>query len=358
MPPILRFLAYRLISIPITLLIVTMVLYGFVMLTPPEVRATLYYSGGVNLDKMTDEQIRRLNDRIITQFHLAGPYPVQYGTWALNLLRGDWGYSPVHREDVLAALLRRSPVTAELAVYSILLFIPLGLISGVRAGAHKDARIDTRFRAGAFVAISLPPFVLALVLLSIFYVGLHWFPPLRLGNQSMLLVRSSGFQTITGFLTIDGFLNRRPDISLEALQHLVLPVLTISLGYWGILGRVTRAAVIEEQHKDHVVAARARGVSERRLTWRHVFRNALTPALTSSVLSAAALFTSVFIVERIFDFKGVSSLVIDFSIPTPDAAMLLGFAVYSVLVVLLLMLILDLIIAALDPRVREGVISG
>jgi peptide/nickel transport system permease protein len=259
--------------------------------------------------------------------------------------------------DVLPALLRRSPVTAELGLYSLMFIIPLGLISGVRAGMNRNGRIDTRFRAGAFIAASIPPFVLALVLLSIFYVGLHWFPPSRLGIRSALYASSREFQTVTGFMTIDGFLNQRPDISLEAFQHLVLPVLTISLGFWGTLGRVTRASVIEEQFKDYILAARARGVSRRPLVWRHVFRNAITPALTSTMLSAAALFTSVFIVEVIFDFKGISSLVLDFSLPAPDAPLLLGFSIYSVIVVLCLTLILDLIIAAFDPRIREGVLA-
>jgi ABC-type dipeptide/oligopeptide/nickel transport system permease component len=356
MPPILRFLLYRIISIPITLLIITMSLYGFVMLTPPQVRVTLYYPSGLNLDRMTSEQISRMNASLIKKYHLDDPYPIQYSIWAVNLLKGDWGWSPVHHEKVLPALLRRSPVTAEIAIYSILFFIPLGLISGVRAGSKKNSPIDTRFRFGAFLAISMPPFVMALVMLSIFYVGLHWFPPQRLSIPSTLFVNSDQFQKFTGFMTIDGFLNHRSDISIEAFKHLVLPVLTISLCYWGIIGRVTRASVIEEQLKEHVIAARARGISERSLVWKHIFRNAMTPALTSSVLSAAALFTSVFIVEIIFDLKGVSSLVLDFSIPTPDAPMLLGFAVYSVLVVLLLMLFLDLILAASDPRIREGVL--
>ena len=357
MPPLIRYLLFRLLSIPVTLWIISIFLYGFIMLTPPEVRATLYYPSGINLDLMTDEEILRLNNGIIKRHHLAESFPFQYGSWAINLLRGDWGYSPLHREDVLTALLRRSPVTAELAFYSMLFFIPLGLISGVRAGVNKNSGIDARFRLSAFVAASIPPFVMALVLMSIFYIGLYWFPPQRLGIQNTLYIHSDQFRTFTGFLTIDGILNKRIDVSLEALQHLVLPVITISLGYWGTLGRVTRATVIDELYKDYILAARARGVPDRNLVWTHIFRNALTPALTSSMLSAAALFTSVFIVEVIFDFKGVSSLVLDFSQPAPDAPILLGFTMYSVIAVLGLTLILDMIIAIFDPRVREGVLN-
>lgn len=357
MPSMLRFLILRLLSIPISLFIITIVLYSFVMLTPADVRATLYYSSGVNLDLMTDEEIQRMNDQIIARYHLNDPFPLQYSRWAWNLVRGDWGWSAVRREAVLTALIRRSPVTAELALYSLIFFIPAGLVSGVRAGSRAGSRSDGRFRMAAFVAISIPPFVMAIVLMSIFYIGLYWFPPQRLGSQSTLLIHRGEFQMITGLLTVDGLLNGHPEISLEALQHLVLPVLTASLGYWALLGRVTRSAVIEEQHKEHIIAARARGVAERPLIWKHIFRNALSPALTSSALSAAALYTSLFIVEIIFDFKGISSLVIDVSLPTPDAPLLLGFALFSMIIVLSLMLGLDILIAALDARVREGVIS-
>jgi ABC-type dipeptide/oligopeptide/nickel transport system permease component len=357
MPPLLRFLIYRLISLPITLLIITIVLYGFVMLTPVEVRASLYFPEGLNTDRMSNEELERFTNMTIKKYHLDEPFPVQYATWVGHLLRGNWGWSPVLGEDVLPALLRRTPVSVELALYAIIVFIPLGLLSGVSAGAKKDSRRDFRFRLAAFIGISIPSFVLALMLMSVFYVALHWFPPERLGFHNSQLVISDAFHKYTGLLTIDGLLNGYPKVTLEAFQHLVLPVFTLSLAYWGLLGRVARSAVIEEQYKEYVTAARARGISQRGIVWKHIFRNTLTPVLTSSMLSAAALFTSVFVVEIIFSFRGVSSLVVASFTYTPDAPTLLGFAVYSVIVVLLLMLFLDLMMALLDPRVREEIIS-
>jgi ABC-type dipeptide/oligopeptide/nickel transport system permease component len=357
MPPLLRFLIYRLISLPITLFIITLVLYAFVMLTPVEVRASLFFPEGLNTERLTKEQLQRFTNLTIKKYNLDDPFPVQYATWATNLLRGNWGWSPVLGEDVLPALLRRTPVSAELALYSVFVFIPLGLLSGVNAGSKKDSGADFRFRFSAFIGVTIPTFILALVLMSIFYVALHWFPPERLGYESQALVQSEVFHQFTGLVTIDGVLNGKPKITLEALQHLALPVITLSLGYWGLLGRVTRTAVIEEQHKEYVTAARARGIGQHALVWKHIYRNALTPALTSSMLSVAALFTSVFVVEIIFSFRGVSSLIVASFTYTPDAPTLLGFAVYSVIVVLLLMLVLDLLMALLDPRVREEVIT-
>jgi ABC-type dipeptide/oligopeptide/nickel transport system permease component len=354
MPPLLRFILSRLFAIPVTLLIVTAALYGFVMLTPVELRASLYFSSGMDPDRMTEAQFEHVQEIIIQRYHLRDPFPVQYAYWIANLLRGNWGYSPSLRENVLPGLLRRTPVTAELALYSLIGFIPLGLVSGMAAAGKKNRRVDHVFRFSAFVATSLPTFILALVMMAIFYVSLGWFAPERLGVTNSLLVNSYRFKLYTGLITIDGFLNQRPDISLEALRHLVMPVITLSLLHWATLGRVTRAAALEEMQKQYVVAAKARGIRARAVVWKHVFRNVLSPVLTSSALSAASLFSGVFIVEVIYNFKGLSDLALS-ARGLPDATPILGFAVYSVLVVLLLMFVLDVLQAVLDPRLREGV---
>jgi peptide/nickel transport system permease protein len=253
-------------------------------------------------------------------------------------------------DNVLPSILRRTPVTAELTFYSLLLFIPLGIISGVIAGSRSGKASDFRFRLAAFIATSLPTFVLAIILMAVFYVFLRWFPPERLSIANSVFVKSANFHSYTGFMTIDGFLNKRADISLDAARHLVLPVITLSLLHWATLGRVTRATMIEEVEKDYFMAAKARGVKEKGLIWKHAFRNVLSPALTSTALSAAALFTGVFVVEVLFNLKGVSSLVVIGARGVPDAPLILGFGVYSVVVVLLLMFFLDIIQAFIDPR--------
>jgi len=354
-PPILKYVLRRLLVVPITFFLVTAALYGVIMLTPPETRAQLYLSGG-RMD--TQQALQRAIDRIIEERGLDDPYPVQYSRWVSNVLRGDWGWSPVQNDDVLRVLLRRTPATAELTLYSILLLAPLGLASGVIAGWKENRRPDHIFRSLAFVATSVPPFILGLILLTIFYAGLRWFPPGRLGLSEQALVRSSSFKTITGLLTIDGLLNGEAGVSQEALRHLVLPVVTLSLAHWATLGRVTRSAIIEELGKPYIVAARGRGLSTRRTIWFHALRNALLPALNSSALSAASLVTGVFVVEVVFAFPGVSEPITNSLAHLPDTAMAMGFAVYSVMVVLPLMLILDVLQVFVDPRMREGGVGG
>ena len=348
----LKFLLRRLLSVLAKLLVITAIIYGIVCVAPVESRARLYMGRRVSAT-LPPEVEQRWIESVIQEHGLNDPYPIQYFRWVSLLLRGEWGWSPILRSDVLDALLKRSPATVELTLYSLLLFIPLGLVSGAVAGWRRTRITDQVFRLVAFVSTSIPPFILGLVLLSLFYVGLHWFLLGYLSTAESLAVRSSSFKTITGLLTIDGLLNGRPDISLDAIRHLVLPVVTLSLFHWATLGRVTRVAMIEELDKDYIVAAHARGLPPRRILWQHALRNAAVPGLTTSALSAASLITGVYVVEVVFGWPGVSKL-ITYSMWQPDVALAAGFAVYSVLAVLSLMVLLDIIQAVVDPRLREG----
>jgi peptide/nickel transport system permease protein len=357
MPPFLQFVIRRFLVIPVSLVLITMILYGGVMLTPPETRATLYYPSRMN-PNMTEQQLLKFQESIIKRYHLREPYVVQYAYWMGSLFDGTWGYSPTMHEFVLPALLKRTPITLELAIYSLLFLIPLGLVSGVIAGWKRSGVFDRLFRGLAFLSTSTPSFILALVLLSAFYINLGWFAPERLSLNYSLELSKDTFNQVTGLLTVDSLLNGRPDIFLDAWKHLAMPIFTLSIYHWATLGRIARASMINERGKEYILSARARGIAERRVVWRHAFRNMLTPSLTSIALSATSILTGVFVAEIIFDFNGVSRIILSAMSGIPDAPAALGFAVYSVLMVLVLMFILDVFQAALDPRVREGVLKS
>lgn len=351
---IIKFLVRRVLLMLITFVVITALLYGVMMLSPAEARATLYMPRS-----NTGTSINQLR-LIIEEYGLNDPYPVQYVRWLGNMLRGEWGWSPGLRDDVLPTLLRRTPVTAELTLWSVLLFLPLGIVSGGIAAWQRGRVPDHGFRLAAFVATSIPPFILGLMLLAVFYVGLRWFPIGQLTIAGEFVVKSAAFKTYTGLLVVDGLLNGRSDITIDALRHLVLPVFTLSLAHWATLGRVTRAAMFEELHKDYIITARGKGLSWRHTIWRHALQNAMLPALNSSALSAASLVTGVFIVEVIFALPGVSALLStstrNIGTFMPDVAATMGFAVYGVLLVLPLMFILDIVQALIDPRLREGAV--
>jgi ABC-type dipeptide/oligopeptide/nickel transport system permease component len=352
MPPMLTFFIRRLLAIPITLFVITASLYGVIMLAPVEARAELYMPKGESNNPHLRPEVMR--QQIIEEHGLNDPYPVQYARWALRLLRGDWGWSPGLRGDVLEALIMRTSATAELTIYSVLLLVPLGIASGALAGWGQNRLPDHGFRLIAFIATSIPPFILGLVLLTIFYAGLNWFPPGRVSISENPVVTSSNFKHFTGLLTLDGMLNGRIDISASAFRHLVLPAITLSLAHWATLGRVTRVATIEEIGREYIVAARARGIPRRSIVWIHALRNVMIPALNSTALSAASLLMGVFVVEVIFGLPGVSELITGAMRNVPDTPTAMGFAIYSVLLVLPVMLILDIVQGIVDPRIREG----
>ncbi len=351
MSPTLKFILRRLTTIPITLFVITAFIYGVTMLVPAETRAELYMPKGESNNPHLNSEV--LRTQIIEQHGLNDPYPIQYFRWMTELLKGNWGWSPGMRGDVLDAFLARTPLTAELTLFSVFLLIPLGIGSGVIASLKQNKPIDLGFRMLAFSATSIPPFILGLVLLSVFYALLNWFPPGRLSIMTALELDTSSFQDYTGLLTLDGILNGRLDISIEALRHLVLPAITLSFYHWATLGRVTRAQMIDEMTKDYIITARGKGLPNIIIVWVHILKNVLVPALNSTALSAASLIMGVFVVEVIFGLHGVSEMITGAMAFIPDTPIAMGFAVYSVLLVLPVMFILDILTGVADPRIRE-----
>jgi len=194
--------------------------------------------------------------------------------------------------------------------------------------------------------------------MSLFYVGLHWFPLDRISDATKADMLKIDFQFYTGLLTIDGLFNGRPDIALEALHHLALPALVLAVAQWATLSRITRTSVVEEIDRDYIMVAHAKGLKGRQVMWGHAMRNALVPILTASALSAAALVSNLYLVEVLFNFHGVSDIFLltaaqASQFGTFDPAPALGLALYTVVLVLLITLALDILQALVNPQLRE-----
>jgi peptide/nickel transport system permease protein len=253
--------------------------------------------------------------------------------------------------DLIAA---RAPTTIELTLYTMLFYMPVGIASGIIASRRRNRAPDHVFRLSAFTATSVPAFILGLMLLSLLYVGLGWGGIGRVSDPVQRIINSPDFKVYTGLYTIDGLINGRLNVTLDALQHLVMPVLALSALHWATVGRVTRTVMIDELDKPYIIAAEARGIPDRQIYWKHAARNALVPALTSSVLGAASLLTGVYVIERVFNLHGVSELIVATGVAAlADAPLAMGFALYSVIVVLIVMVVLDIAQAIVDPRMRE-----
>lgn len=303
---------------------------------------------------MTEEMYEELLQQMVEKYRLDAPFAVQYFSWAGQLLKGNWGYSPNLQEDVFTGLMRRAPATLELTLYTILIYFPLGLLSGVLSGTRKRGIFDRLFRSAAFVATSLTPMILAIIMMVVFYITLRWFAPGRLGTAFAPMITAENFVAYTGFLTIDGLLNKNPQLSLDALRHLAMPALTLAFAQWAVLGRITRATIIEENQKEYIIAGRAMGLRERTLAWRYALGNAAAPVLTHTMLTAASLMTNIFVVEIIFNYPGLSTVGVKSLAFVPDAPSAMGFAIYSTILVLVITTLLDLLKAVVDPRLREN----
>lgn len=352
MSPFVQYFIRRLIIIPVTLLIVTMVMYAGVMLTPPEARATLFLA-------RTNARYRESTiQAIIKNNYLDKPYLIQYGHWMKSLATGNWGYSPAMGEEVLPALLHRTPVTLELLFYSLLLFVPLSLFTGFASAWNQGKAFDNFSNTFSFLGTSLPIFIVSMFALAIFYIKLGWFAPERISPLFSQVINSDQFTQFTGFLTIDSLLNGRFDIFVDSLKHLVLPVATLSIYHVASLSRLTRSFALDEKKKVYILAARARGVRERALLWVHVMRATLGRSLTAIGLSVSNIMMGLFITEMIYTINGISSVIVKAMRAGADAPATLGFMIYSVILILILMLIIDLLIALVDPRIRDEVIRS
>lgn len=352
MPSILRYMLRRIALIPVTLVIITMLMYAGVMLTPPEARVQLYLpKGNARIRESTIAAYIKTNK-------LDQPYWVQYTHWAKTLVSGQWGYSPSLGVDVLPNLLERTPVTMELLFYSFLIIIPASLALGSLSGTRVGSWLDHGISAFSFLGTSVPLFIVAVFALSVFYLKLGWFAPERLSMEFSSLLSSSDFKSYTGLVTFDSILNGRWDMFKDAIAHLVLPVATLSIYNIASLTYLNRSFTMEETSKMYVSAARSRGLKESRIRYGHILRATLSRSLTSISLAAATILMGVFVTEIIYTINGISAFIVKAMRAGSDAPATLGFMLYSVILVLGLMLVMDLLVAIADPRAREEVLNS
>ncbi len=261
------------------------------------------------------------------------PVLVQYVYWLGNTAQGNWGYSLKSRAPVTEEIFSRLPNTLLLGGISILITllvaIPIGMFSAIR----RYSLLDYLATIGAFLGISIPGFWFALLLIQVFSNDLHWFP-------------SVGMQTIGKNLT---GMQQFSDV----FMHLVLPVLALSvveIAYWA---RYQRSSLLEVLNQDYVRTARAKGLTERWVVWKHAFRNSLIPMVTLLGLTLPDLVNGSYIIESVFGWPGMGRLGVS-SILQRDYPVVMGVTMLSALLVVSGNLIADVLYALVDPRIHQG----
>jgi dipeptide transport system permease protein len=324
---------------------VTIFIFGITMLFSPIERASLY---------VTDARMMTNIPQIIELYGLDQPFWVQYGNWMSEVFHGNLGWSQVAGMPVWDAIWHFLPATLELAIFATPLIILLGVFFGTRAAAHKDRPIDHVTRLTAIVGWSLPTFFLGLILLMVFYGALRGFlPPSRLSPPMELVVISDSFIRYTHLNTIDAILNLNGPVLLDAIRHLILPVITLTVVQMAFIMRLMRSSMLESLGRGYVLTARAKGLSEKVVINKHARRNALIPVITVSGYLFAAIVNGVVITETIFNFKGLgwwSAL----SATQVDIASVLGFALFNATLFVIVNLVVDILYTRVDPRVRLG----
>jgi len=324
------------------------------MLTPYE-RASLYVS---DIPKRQGAL-----EGIIEKYGLDDPIPVQYWHWMVGrkdeatgeikggVLRGDLGWSKVGKSSVSEVIGRRLPATAELALWSAIPLIGLSVWMGVIAAVNHNKLTDQILRVFAITGWSIPTFVFGLLVLMLFYARLGWFPPDRLSEWAQRIVTSGDFTRYTQLHTVDAVLNLRFDIFVDALRHLVLPVLTLSVVSWAFMLRVTRSSMLDVLRQDYMTTARAKGLAERTVIRRHAVPNALIPVITVGGLTLIGLFNGVVITETVFNFPGMGKFLADAAL-TLDVVSVLGVTLFSSFILVFGNLVVDVLYGVVDPRIR------
>lgn len=275
------------------------------------------------------------------------PIPVQYATYLASLARGDLGASIRSGLPVASLLAQRFPATIELTAAGMLVAVLIGLGTGVLAAWHSDTPLEHGLRLFNMASFSVPVFWIGLMLIMVFAVWLRWLP---VGGQLDPLTQAF-FQPVTGIYVLDALLRGQWGVFVDALRHLALPALTLGLVTSGLIGRMTRASMLDVLDREYVTVARAKGLRERTVILRHALRNALIPIVTVIGLQVALLMAGAILTETVFSWPGIARFLLD-SIEARDFPAIQGTVVFIALFISAVNLIVDVLYARLDPRVR------
>ena len=278
-----------------------------------------------------------LQDRaeLTERLGLNDPVPLQFARFVADAARGDFGISYRQGRKVSSLILERLPATVELAVLSAIFAFVTGVGLGVYAAIRRDGWIANLVMALSLIGVSLPTFLIGIGLIYIFAVELRWLPSFGRGDTVAL-----GWWT-TGLLTTSG------------LKSLVMPVLTLGFLQLTLIMRLVRSEMLEVMRTDFIRFARARGIPERRIEFRHALRNTLIPVITIAGVQLGGVVAFAIVTETVFQWPGLGALFVN-AVQFVDVPVMSAYLLFVALVFVLTSLIVDLVYVALDPRLRTG----
>ena len=298
-------------------------------------------------EKMSPSQIQQVFER----YHFDEPIWTQFVYWLQGVVQGDWGWSRTASLPVTDAILKYFPATFELTLVSIIIAVVIGIFLGMSAAVRRNKPFDHVTRVVSLLGVSLPIFWLALILQFIFYYQLKWFP--AGGRYDISFIVAGNIPRFTGFLLIDSLIVGNFDLFFNSIHHLILPAVTLSFGTIAIVTRIMRNSMLEVLNLDYIRTARAKGLSDRSVIWKHARKNAMIPTTTVIGLAFGGLLGGAVLTESIFYWPGLGKWSAQ-SITVLDSTSVIGFCLLVAFIYVLVNLAVDVMYAYLDPRVRLG----
>ena len=307
-------------AIPV-LLVVSIVLFLLLNVMPGDA------ADSMSTMDATAEEVEALRESL----GLNDPMYIQYLRWLKNVLKGDFGISCLNGASVTEKIVTRLPVTLELTLLAMLIAVAIALPMGVLSATHRNSAIDAIASFISMIGVAVPHFWLAMMLIIIFSVNLHWLP-------------ASGFTPISQGLG-------------KNLIKMIMPAFSVGLGFAATVMRQTRSNMIDVLGTDYISTAKAKGMSKSVVVWKHGVRNALIPVITVIGMQTGRLFGGAIVVETLFGLPGIGTAIVQ-SIFSRDYQMTMGCVMMVAVIIILINTIVDILYFIIDPRVRTTRKSG
>jgi peptide/nickel transport system permease protein len=335
---LLSYLIRRLVGFVAVMIGISIITFGLSHLVPAD--PAIVAMG----DHATDEQINAFREK----YGLNKPIPEQYWIYVTNLLQGDLGTSLHTRRPVAEDLRNFFPATFELSLTALVLSILIGIPAGVISATARNRLPDHIVRIVSLIGGSVPIFWLGLILIGFFYGRLGWLPG---GARIDKFIPPPS--EVTGLFTVDSLLAGDYTAFWSCVQHLLLPALALGYFSTAIIARMMRSSMLEVLNQVYVLAARAKGLRQGMVVWRHAARNALIPTVTTIGVTFGSLLSGAVLTETIFSWPGLGRYATSSAINL-DFPAVMGVTLLAALVYTLANLIVDVSYQWLDPRIRNG----
>jgi len=299
--------------------------------------------------RMTAAQVQN----IIHQHGFDQPLITQYWYWLLDVFHGDWGYSNwANGFPTFQVFSSRFPYTVELTIAAVILALVIGIPLGILSAMKNNTAADHAARIIALAGYSTPAYWFAYILqLFFFYYFYVWGLPNLPSSGAISQNLSGTVPTLTGMPILDGLIAGNWSYTADGFAHLILPAFSLAFISLGYLARIVRASMLEVLRQDYIIMARSKGLTERVVIYRHAFRNALIPAMTLTGLYIAGLLGGAIVTETVFSWPGVGYIALR-AIFQGDSNFLLLYCLVTALIIVVSNLVVDVMYAFLDPRIK------